>query len=29
MHKFHDAALTSGAVPLDLLPKVIDRYIAA
>jgi len=25
---FHDAALTSGAVPLDILPTVIDRYIA-
>jgi uncharacterized protein (DUF885 family) len=25
---FHDAGLTSGAVPLDILPKVIDRYIA-
>jgi uncharacterized protein (DUF885 family) len=26
---FHDAGLTNGAVPLDILPKVIDRYIAA
>jgi len=26
---FHDAGLTSGAVPLDILPTVIDRYIAA
>jgi uncharacterized protein (DUF885 family) len=26
---FHDAGLTSGAVPLDILPKVIDRYIAS
>ncbi len=25
---FHDAGLTNGAVPLDILPKVIDRYIA-
>jgi len=29
IHKFHDAALTNGAVPLDVLPKVIDRYIVA
>ncbi len=26
---FHDAGLTSGAVPLDVLPRVIDRYVAA
>ncbi len=26
---FHDAGLTSGAVPLDILPKVIDRYVAS
>ena len=26
---FHDAGLTSGAVPLDILPRVIDRYISA
>jgi uncharacterized protein (DUF885 family) len=26
---FHDAGLVSGAVPLDILPKVIDRYLAA
>jgi len=26
---FHDAGLTNGAVPLDVLPVVIDRYIAA
>ncbi len=26
---FHDAGLTNGAVPLDILPTVIDRYIAA
>ncbi len=25
---FHDAGLTNGAVPLDILPTVIDRYIA-
>lgn len=29
IHRFHDAGLTNGAVPLDVLPKVIDRYIAA
>jgi len=29
IRKFHDAGLTNGAVPLDILPKVIDRYIAA
>ena len=29
IHAFHDAGLTNGAVPLDILPKVIDRYIAA
>jgi len=28
IHKFHDAGLTCGAVPLEVLPKVIDRYIA-
>jgi uncharacterized protein (DUF885 family) len=26
---FHDAGLTNGAVPLDILPRVIDRYITA
>jgi len=26
---FHDAGLTSGAVPLDVLPQLIDRYVAA
>jgi uncharacterized protein (DUF885 family) len=26
---FHDAGLTSGAVPLDILPTVIDRYIVS
>jgi uncharacterized protein (DUF885 family) len=26
---FHDAGLTSGAVPLDVLPQMIDRYVAA
>ena len=29
IRKFHDAGLTYGAVPLDVLPVVIDRYIAA
>jgi uncharacterized protein (DUF885 family) len=29
MKAFHDAGLTSGAVPLDVLPQMIDRYIAA
>ena len=29
IRKFHDAGLTNGAVPLDVLPTVIDRYIAA
>jgi uncharacterized protein (DUF885 family) len=29
IRKFHDAGLTNGAVPLDVLPKLIDRYIAA
>jgi uncharacterized protein (DUF885 family) len=29
IRKFHDAGLTNGAVPLEVLPKVIDRYIAA
>jgi uncharacterized protein (DUF885 family) len=29
IRKFHDAGLTNGAVPLDVLPKVIDRYITA
>ena len=28
IHKFHDAGLTCGAVPLEVLPKVVDRYIA-
>ena len=27
IRKFHDAGLVSGAVPLDILPKVIDRYV--
>jgi uncharacterized protein (DUF885 family) len=27
IHKFHDAGLTNGAVPLDVLPTVVDRYI--
>jgi uncharacterized protein (DUF885 family) len=26
---FHDVGLTNGAVPLDILPRVIDRYIAS
>jgi uncharacterized protein (DUF885 family) len=26
---FHDAGMTNAAVPLDILPRVIDRYIAA
>jgi uncharacterized protein (DUF885 family) len=26
---FHDAGLTSGAVPLDVLPQLVDRYVAA
>ena len=29
IRKFHDAGLTNGALPLDVLPKVIDRYIAS
>ena len=29
IRRFHDAGLTCGAVPLDILPKVIDRYIAS
>jgi uncharacterized protein (DUF885 family) len=29
IRKFHDAGLVCGAVPLDILPKVIDRYVAA
>jgi uncharacterized protein (DUF885 family) len=29
IRRFHDAGLTSGAVPLDILPKVIDGYIAS
>ncbi len=29
IRKFHDAGLTNGAVPLAVLPTVIDRYIAA
>jgi len=29
IRKFHDAGLTRGAVPLEVLPKVIDRYITA
>jgi uncharacterized protein (DUF885 family) len=28
IHKFHDAGLTTGAVPLDILPRLIDRYVA-
>jgi uncharacterized protein (DUF885 family) len=26
IRRFHDAGLTSGAVPLDILPRLIDRY---
>jgi len=29
IHKFHDTVLLSGALPLDVLNKVIDDYIAA
>jgi uncharacterized protein (DUF885 family) len=29
IHKFHDAGLLAGALPLDVLEKVIDRYIEA
>ena len=29
IRKFHDAGITNGAAPLEVLPKVIDRYIAA
>ena len=29
IRRFHDSGLTNGAVPLDVLPVVIDRYIAA
>jgi uncharacterized protein (DUF885 family) len=29
IRKFHDAGLTNGAVPLEVLPVVIDRYVAA
>jgi uncharacterized protein (DUF885 family) len=29
LHKFHDTVLLSGALPLDVLNKVIDDYIAA
>jgi len=28
LHKFHDAVLLSGALPLDVLASVVDRYIA-
>jgi len=28
LRKFHDVGLASGALPLALLPRVIDRYIA-
>ncbi|HEY0281136.1 MAG TPA: DUF885 family protein, partial [Rhizomicrobium sp.] len=28
IHKFHDTVLLSGALPLDVLEKVIDDYIA-
>jgi uncharacterized protein (DUF885 family) len=28
LHKFHDAVLLSGAMPLDVLEKVVDDYIA-
>ncbi|HWF01780.1 MAG TPA: DUF885 family protein [Caulobacteraceae bacterium] len=27
IHGFHDAGLTSGAMPLDILPKVIDGWV--
>jgi uncharacterized protein (DUF885 family) len=29
LHKFHDTVLLSGALPLDVLTKVVDDYIAA
>jgi len=29
IHKFHDAVLLSGALPLDVLDRVVDDYIAA
>ena len=29
LHKFHDTVLLSGALPLDVLNKVVDDYIAA
>ena len=28
IRRFHDAGLTSGAVPLDVLPRLIDRWAA-
>jgi uncharacterized protein (DUF885 family) len=28
IRKFHDAMLTAGAVPLDVLDAITDRYIA-
>ncbi len=28
LHKFHDTVLLSGALPLDVLSKVVDGYIA-
>jgi uncharacterized protein (DUF885 family) len=29
LREFHDAVLKNGAMPLDLLERVIDSYIAA
>ncbi len=29
LHKFHDTVLLSGALPLDVLNRVVDDYIAA
>jgi uncharacterized protein (DUF885 family) len=29
IRKFHDAVLLSGALPLEVLEKVVDNYIAA
>jgi uncharacterized protein (DUF885 family) len=28
IRRFHDAGLTSGAVPLDLLPRLVNGYVA-